>query len=110
MNLDFTSKAWALGAGLQGAIAGMSLLALTFSPGEVGRTLLIPINGRSIDPEMLKQLTLRPLQPGPLPGSVVVEGRGRSLVGTFLGRGILMLAAPAAICGGPLTEGGAGNA
>jgi len=96
---DLEPRGWILGATLQGALAATTLLALAFSPGELGRTLLVPVNGASIDRSLLKQLMLKPLAPGPLPGSIVVDGRGRSLAATLFDKGIIMLAAPTAACG-----------
>lgn len=98
--LGLTPKGWIVGAALQLALAVTALLAMAFAPGEAGRTLLVPIDGTPIDRAVLQQLMLRPLAPGPLPGSVIVDGRGRSLAGRLLGSGVIMLAAPAAMCGG----------
>lgn len=85
---------------LQGAVATASLLILTFAPGEHGRMLLIPVTGQPVAAETLRPLMLTPLASGPLPGSVIVDGRGRSLAGALFDKGIVMVAAPAAICGG----------
>jgi hypothetical protein len=61
----------------------------------------VPLSGRPVPPALLNNLTLRPLARGPLPGSVVVEGQGREIAGLLLRQGIVMLAAPSAICGMP---------
>ena len=85
---------------LQGALAGAILLMLAFVPPVHGRTLLVPLDGEPIGLATLDRLLLSPLRHGPLPGSVVVEGRARELATGLLGEGIVMLAAPAALCGG----------
>ena len=95
-----SGNGWLLASILQVALASLSLLVLTFSPGELGRTLLLPVNGAPIDRLVLKQLMLQPVAPGPLRGSLIVNGRGRSLAPVLFNKGIIMLAAPAAMCGG----------
>lgn len=95
------SGPWVLCAILQIGLATSCLLALAFAPAEHGRSLLVPINGKPVDIATLDELMLTPMRSGPLPGSVVVEGLGRSVAGTLFERGIIMLAAPAVMCGGP---------
>ena len=85
------------------------MLVVGFAPGEHGRMLLIPVTGQPVAAETLRPLMLTALGPGPLPGSVIVDGRGRSLAGTLFDKGILMLAAPAALCGGDRSPGATAN-
>ena len=84
----------------QGALAAVTALLLTFTPPPHGRTLLIPLNGKAIDRSVLDRSMLVVISPGPLPGSVIVEGKGSSLASALMRHGILMAAAPAALCGG----------
>jgi hypothetical protein len=99
------SKAWLVAAALQGVLAAVSLLALAFSPAEVGRTLLVPIDGKPVDQAVLNRFNLRRVANGPITGSIVVEGMGRPLAATLLDNGIVMMAAPAALCGGESSPG-----
>ena len=87
----------------QGVLAAVALSALAFVPPPHGRTLLVPLSADQISPVILDRLMLTPMARGPLPGSLLVEGKGRDLAGALLNQGILMLAAPAAICG-PRTD------
>jgi hypothetical protein len=89
---------WRTAAAAQAALAAAAFLMVAFSPPEVGRTLLIPLDGRPISEAMLERSALMRFADGPLPGSVLVEGRGRILASSLLGQGIVMLAAPAALC------------
>ena len=90
---------WRSAAVAQGVLAVVALLALAFVPPAHGRTLLVPFSGEPISRSLLDRLMLTPMRPGPLRGSLLVEGKGRELAGTMLNQGILMLAAPAVICG-----------
>lgn len=72
--------------------------------------LLIPLTGEPVATETLRPLMLTPLAPGPFPGSIIVDGRGRSLAGTLFDKGIVMLAAPAALCSGDGSPGATANA
>jgi hypothetical protein len=89
---------WRGAAAAQAALAVVASLMVAFSPPEVGRTLLIPLDGQPISGAMLERSALMRFADGPLPGSVLVEGRGRILASSLLGQGIVMLAAPAALC------------
>ena len=87
-----------MAAAAQGALAAAALLTLTLAPPAHGRTLLVPLNGIAVSQPLLDELMLSRLSPGPLPGSVVVEGRGHLLAAELFDNGIIMLAAPAALC------------
>ena len=89
---------WHSAAAAQIALAAVILLVIAFAPPIHGRTLLIPISGKAINPDLLQPLMLTPIGTGPLPGSVVVDGKGRELARPLLNEGILMLAAPSAVC------------
>ena len=90
---------WRAAAAAQCALAAVVLVTLTFAPPVHGRTLLVPVDGRPVPEGMLDEMLLFRLAPGPLPGPDVDEGRGRALAGPLFEGGILMLAAPAALCG-----------
>ena len=89
---------WHWAAAGQATLVALVLFVIAFAPPPHGRTLLVPVSGETISPALLGKLMLTPLSPGPLPGSVVVEGKGRELAKPLFDEGILMLAAPAAIC------------
>lgn len=84
---------------LQASLTASVLIMLCFAPPEHGRTLLIPIGGSSISGALLDAAMLRPVRAGPVAGSLIVEGRGRSLAAAMFHQRILMLAAPDIICG-----------
>ena len=84
---------------LQASLTASVLIMLCFAPPEHGRTLLIPIGGSPISGALLDAAMLRPVRAGPVAGSLVVEGRGRSLAAAMFHQRILMLAAPDIICG-----------
>ena len=98
MGLENQGSAWRAAAAAQGALAVVALLVLAFAPPAQGRTLLVPVSGNAIPAETLDKLMLTRIAPGPLPGSVIVEGEGRALARPLFDQGILMLAAPAALC------------
>jgi hypothetical protein len=100
---------WPAAAALQGTLAATASLMIAFAPPEVGRTWLIPLDGKPISQAVIEKSTLTPLSKGPLPGSLIVEGRGRVLATYLFDRGILMLAAPAVICGGASPQGVEGH-
>jgi hypothetical protein len=93
-----TSRAWIGAAALQGALALAAILVLALAPPPFGRFLLIPLNGHRIGDELLRQQLLDRRGSGLLPGSVIVDGQSAGAQ-ALLSRGILMLAAPALICG-----------
>lgn len=80
-------------------LAVAALLLVAFAPPAQGRMLLVPLNGKSITEPMIWGLHATPLKPGPLQGSWVVEGERASLAGLLSSKGIIVLAAPAAVCG-----------
>jgi len=96
---------WRAAVVLQGLLAASTFLVVAFAPPEVGRTLLIPLNGNPINQTMLERAMLTRLYQGPLPGSLIVEGRGRALAPRLFDQGIIMLAAPAALCSGASAQG-----
>ena len=67
---------WHSAAAAQIALAAVILLVIAFAPPIHGRTLLIPISGKAINPDLLQPLMLTPIGTGPLPGSVVVDVPG----------------------------------
>ncbi len=95
----------ASGSGGASDASAIALCALAFAPPVHGQTLLIPIDGTPIPTSTLEALLLTPLNNGPVAGSLVVEGKGREHAAGLLGQGIIMLAAPAALCGGAEARG-----
>ena len=84
---------------------GMSALLLAaFAPPAQGRMLLVPIDGEPISEAAVKTYRVTALKPGPIGGSWIIEGRRDDLAGLFSSEGIIVLAAPAAICGGPVSR------
>ena len=92
----------------QAALGIMALILVAFAPPEQGRMLVVPIDGHPIAGSALLQLDATPLAAGPLPGSLIVEGESRSMAGLW-SEGIVVLAAPEAICIGA-ASGDVGNA
>ena len=95
---DPTLVGWRAAAVLQGVLATVAFVAIAFAPPAVGRTLLVPLDGKPIRQTLLDHSMLSRLAQGPLPGSVIVEGRGEVLASALFEQGILMLAVPAAMC------------
>jgi hypothetical protein len=81
-------------------LAMTALLLVAFAPPAQGRMLLVPIDGKPIPAAMVEGHHATPLKPGPLEGSWIVEGQRDALAGLFASEGIVVLAAPEAICGG----------
>ena len=88
--------------GLQCAGAAMLIGAITILPPTSGRMLLLPVLGQEAGATLATAMavsdTTLPLARGPVAGSVIVTS---SSIGAWalLKRGIVTLAAPAAICG-----------
>ena len=80
-----------------------ALLLVAFAPPAQGRMLLVPLNGQPISAALIESRDATPLKPGPVRGSWVVDGQRAALAGLFLSQSIIVLAAPDAICGGPVT-------
>lgn len=81
--------------------AGAALAAIAFAPPAEGQLLLVPLAGQDAD-AVAVWATLggaRIVGRGPLPGSLVVQGRTAPLSGAALRHATLMLAAPPAACG-----------
>ncbi len=97
MKLGF-SKSGPIAA--QVAIATTALLLVAFAPPAHGRMLLIPLNGEPVSGATIRDLRATPLVEGPLPGSQVVDGERRLLSGLW-SDGVMVLAAPAAVCASP---------
>ena len=91
-------KTWIGAAALQGALALTAILILALTPPPFGRFLLIPLNGHQIGDGLLHQQLLDRRGRGPIPGSVIADGQSAGAQ-ALLSHGILMLAAPALICG-----------
>ena len=94
-----TRRTWIGAAALQGLLALAAILVLALTPPPFGRFLLIPLNGHRISDGLLHEQLLDRRGPGPFPGSVIADGQSRGVAQALLSRGILMLAAPALICG-----------
>ena len=82
----------------QTAIAAAALLALAFAPPAHGRMLVVPIDGEPVDRQLIRNAHATVLLQGPLPGSWIVEGQRAMLARSFSSQGIIILAAPQAIC------------
>ena len=78
-------------------LAMLALLAVAFTPPAEGRMLLVPLDGQPISRTAVLALQATPLAAGPLPGSMVVDGK-RRLLGSLWAKRVLVLAAPAALC------------
>jgi hypothetical protein len=81
-----------------------AMLLVAFAPPAQGRMLLVPIDGEPIAAAMVESHHATPLKPGPLDGSWIVEGQRDALAGLFSSEGIIVLAAPEALCGGPVAN------
>ncbi len=86
--------------GAQVAIAVPALLLVAFAPPAQGRMLLVPLNGEPVAKTTIRDLQATLLVTGPLPGSQVVDGERRHLAGLW-SNGVMVLAAPAAVCASP---------
>jgi hypothetical protein len=86
-------------------LAMTALLLVAFAPPAQGRMLLVSIHGEPIPPAMVESHHATPLKPGPIEGSWIVEGQRSALAGLFSSEGIIVLAAPEALCGGPAANG-----
>ena len=82
----------------------LTLMLVALAPPAQGRMLIVPLDGRPIAGSAIHQLHATPLAAGPLPGSWIVDGERRLLAGLW-SDGIVVLAAPEAICGGPASGG-----
>jgi hypothetical protein len=82
-------------------LGSLALLSVAFAPPAQGRMLLVPLSGKPVSIATVNSLRATSLLAGPLPGSVVVEGDRGPLLALW-SQGILVLAAPQAICGGPV--------
>ena len=89
----------------QFTLAMTALLLVAFAPPAYGRMLLVPIDGEPIPAAMVESRHAIPLKAGPLKGSWIVEGQRDALAGLFSSDGIIVLAAPEALCGGPVASG-----
>ena len=88
------------------ALAMTALLLVAFAPPAQGRMLLVPLGGSPVTETMILGRHAISLKPGPVHGSWVVEGNRATLSELLLSKGIAVLAAPAALCGGPATNEG----
>lgn len=79
-------------------LAMVAMLMMAFTPPAQGRMLLLPINGEAISEATIQDHRATPLRPGPVYGSWVVDGERSALAGLLASKGILVLAAPAALC------------
>lgn len=86
-------------------LAMSALLLVAFAPPAQGRMLLVPLDGEPISKSAVESRHATLLKPGPLEGSWVVEGQRVALAGLLSSEGIIVLAAPDAICGGPVSNG-----
>jgi len=86
------------------ALAASASLVAAFAPPAQGRMLLVPTGSGSVTETMVRNFGATPLKPGPLSGSWIVDGSRQSLA-PLLSQGIVVLAAPAAICGSSASSG-----
>ena len=82
---------------VQVALAVLALLVVAFTPPPHGRMLLVPLDGKQVSEAAIAAMRATPVARGPLPGSRVVEGERQRLSGLWP-RGVLVLAAPSALC------------
>ena len=95
-------------AAAQATLGLLALILVAFAPPAQGRMLIVPLDGHEIAGSEIVQLHATPLAAGPLPGSWIVAAERRSLAGLW-SEGVVVVAAPDAICGGA-ASGGLGNA
>ena len=87
---------------IQLALAALTSLVVVFAPPPQERMLLVPLNGEPISNATIEDHHATPLKPGPMIGAWVVDGERETLARLLSSNGIFVLAAPAAICGGPV--------
>lgn len=81
-------------------LAAAIIVVIALWPPQRGAMLMIPLDGRlatAVDVAMAGGAAL--LATGPLPGSMIVIGDRAALDRSAIGHGILLLAAPRALCG-----------
>lgn len=83
---------------VQLVLAMLALAVVAFAPPARGRMLLVPLDGQPVSRAVIEAAAVTPLKSGPLPGSWVVEGDRERLSGLWRQR-VMVLAAPAALCG-----------
>ena len=81
------------------ALGLTALMLVAFAPPAQGRMLLVPLDGEPIAMPTIEAAHALALRPGPIEGSWVVDGQ-RAALASLLSEGIIVLAAPDAICGG----------
>ena len=86
---------------LQFAAASIAVAAVAFAPPSEGEMLLVPLAGQSADFTAVwaTRAGARIVGRGPLPGSLAVRGRTRSLIGMAARHATLIVAAPPTACG-----------
>ena len=84
-------------------LGASALLLAAFAPPAQGRMLLVPLDGEPIARTTIESAHALALKPGPVRGSWVVDGQRTALAG-LMSEGIIVLAAPDAICGGLLSN------
>ena len=86
---------------LQFAAASIALAAVALAPPTEGEVLLIPLTGQSADSTAVwaTGAGARIVGRGPLPGSLAVQGRTRSLIGMAVRHATLIVSAPPTVCG-----------
>lgn len=92
-----------VGAAVQLLLTFSVLLVAAFAPPPHGRLLLLPIADAQVDAGLLARVGLAHVRAGPVRGSVIADGPGTALAPLLLQQGVLMFAAPAAICGSART-------
>lgn len=93
-----------IGAAVQSALAASILLVVELAPPAHGRMLLLPLGPTNIERITVERSGLAPIRGGPVRGSMLVEGPGQSIAAALLAQGILMVAAPAVLCGSDAAE------
>ncbi|NIJ20742.1 hypothetical protein FHS95_002434 [Sphingomonas naasensis] len=91
----------ASGLPVQLLAAAVALGAIDFAPPAEGQMLLMPLAGQGADSLAVWATVAgaRIVGPGPLPGSLVVQGSAGTLAGAALRHATLIVAAPPAACG-----------
>ncbi len=83
---------------VQLVLAMLALLVVAFAPPTQGRMLLVPLDGQPVSRVAIEGAAATPLKTGPLPGSWVVDG-DRKRLSSLWAQKVMVLAAPAALCG-----------
>ncbi|MBA4041198.1 MAG: hypothetical protein C0474_05275 [Sphingobium sp.] len=81
----------------QTGLAAIVIIIMTLAPPARGAMLALPIGANAASVLLNREIRLR--GQGPIPGSLIIDARGRNPFWFALSRGVLLLNAEAATCG-----------